>query len=205
MKDMLLTYNEYNRQLGYVQGMSDLLAPIYAVEQDDAVAFWGFVGFMERMVNTLCFFTWITHSISGSTCELLAKQSLGFSKISLLFASRLLWNITLGLSPTHAQVTNDLGVLYRRGTSCATNPVCGGSYSPWTTLFNSWIRPSISTYNLLTRPIFSSSFACYSSGISESLSGRTFFASGRHFGQTGSAATSISSSPLQFWKSIGMS
>lgn len=49
MKDLLLTYNEYNRDLGYVQGMSDLLAPIYAVEQDDAVAFWGFVGFMERM------------------------------------------------------------------------------------------------------------------------------------------------------------
>lgn len=49
MKDMLLTYNEYNRDLGYVQGMSDLLAPIYAIEQDDAVAFWGFVGFMERM------------------------------------------------------------------------------------------------------------------------------------------------------------
>jgi len=46
---MLLTYNEHNRDLGYVQGMSDLLAPIYAVEQDDAVAFWGFVGFMERM------------------------------------------------------------------------------------------------------------------------------------------------------------
>jgi hypothetical protein len=50
MKDMLLTYNEYNKDLGYVQGMSDLLAPIYAVMQDDAVAFWGFVGFMERMV-----------------------------------------------------------------------------------------------------------------------------------------------------------
>lgn len=49
MKDMLLTYNEYNRGLGYVQGMSDLLAPIYAVMQDDAVAFWGFVGFMDRM------------------------------------------------------------------------------------------------------------------------------------------------------------
>ncbi|PSN60211.1 hypothetical protein BS50DRAFT_506981 [Corynespora cassiicola Philippines] len=49
MKDMLLTYNEYNKDLGYVQGMSDLLAPIYAVMQDDAVAFWGFVGFMERM------------------------------------------------------------------------------------------------------------------------------------------------------------
>ncbi|KAI9790642.1 MAG: GTPase activating protein [Peltula sp. TS41687] len=49
MKDMLLTYNEYNRDLGYVQGMSDLLAPIYAVMQDDALAFWGFVGFMGRM------------------------------------------------------------------------------------------------------------------------------------------------------------
>ncbi|KAH0534021.1 hypothetical protein FGG08_007376 [Glutinoglossum americanum] len=49
MKDMLLTYNEYNHGLGYVQGMSDLLAPIYAVMQDDAAAFWGFVGFMERM------------------------------------------------------------------------------------------------------------------------------------------------------------
>lgn len=52
MKDMLLTYNEYNRDLGYVQGMSDLLAPIYAVMQDDAVAFWGFVGFMKRMVGS---------------------------------------------------------------------------------------------------------------------------------------------------------
>lgn len=51
LKDMLLTYNEYNRDLGYVQGMSDLLAPIYAVMQDDAVAFWGFVGFMDRMVS----------------------------------------------------------------------------------------------------------------------------------------------------------
>ena len=51
MKDMLLTYNELNPDLGYVQGMSDLLAPIYAVMQDDAVAFWGFVCFMTRMVK----------------------------------------------------------------------------------------------------------------------------------------------------------
>jgi hypothetical protein len=55
MKDMLLTYNEYNKDLGYVQGMSDLLAPIYAVMQDDAVAFWAFVGFMDRMVSRLHF------------------------------------------------------------------------------------------------------------------------------------------------------
>ncbi|KAL7903329.1 RasGAP protein [Trichoderma sp. SZMC 28014] len=49
MKEMLLTYNEYNKELGYVQGMSDLLAPIYAVVQDDAVAFWAFQMFMDRM------------------------------------------------------------------------------------------------------------------------------------------------------------
>ncbi|KAG9241110.1 GTPase-activating protein GYP7 [Calycina marina] len=49
LKDMLLTYNEYNRDLGYVQGMSDLLAPIYAVMQDDAAAFWCFQHFMDRM------------------------------------------------------------------------------------------------------------------------------------------------------------
>lgn len=49
MKEMLLTYNEYNKDLGYVQGMSDLLAPIYAVIQDDAIAFWGFQKFMDRM------------------------------------------------------------------------------------------------------------------------------------------------------------
>jgi hypothetical protein len=51
MKDMLLTYNEHNPDLGYVQGMSDLLAPLYAVMQDDAVAFWAFVGYMDRMVR----------------------------------------------------------------------------------------------------------------------------------------------------------
>ena len=50
LKDLLLTYNEYNPDLGYVQGMSDLLAPIYAAQQDDAAAFWAFVGFMNRMV-----------------------------------------------------------------------------------------------------------------------------------------------------------
>lgn len=48
---MLLTYDEYNKDLGYVQGMSDLLAPIYAVTQDGSIAFWAFVGFMKRMVR----------------------------------------------------------------------------------------------------------------------------------------------------------
>ena len=49
LKDILLTYNELNRSLGYVQGMSDLLSPLYAVFQDDAVTFWAFERFMDRM------------------------------------------------------------------------------------------------------------------------------------------------------------
>lgn len=78
LKDMLLTYLEYDtpsssvaasnqpsssssprrvyqnqnphpQNLGYVQGMSDLLSPLYAVFQDDALAFWAFVCFMRRM------------------------------------------------------------------------------------------------------------------------------------------------------------
>lgn len=49
MRDMLITYNEYNENLGYVQGMSDLLSPLYVVLQDDALAFAAFCGFMERM------------------------------------------------------------------------------------------------------------------------------------------------------------
>lgn len=49
LKDMLITYNEYNVNLGYVQGMSDLLSPLYVVFQDDAISFWAFCHFMNRM------------------------------------------------------------------------------------------------------------------------------------------------------------
>ncbi|CAG8499684.1 5020_t:CDS:10 [Ambispora leptoticha] len=49
MKDILMTYNFYNTDLGYVQGMSDLLAPIFAVMLDEVTSFWAFAGFMERM------------------------------------------------------------------------------------------------------------------------------------------------------------
>ena len=70
LKDLLLTYNEYNRDLGYVQGMSDLLAPIYAVVQDDALAFWGFVHFMERMERNFL------RDQSGMRAQLLALDHL---------------------------------------------------------------------------------------------------------------------------------
>ncbi|CAK7213850.1 GTPase activating protein [Sporothrix bragantina] len=70
LKDLLLTYNEYNRELGYVQGMSDLLAPIYAVVQDDALAFWAFVNFMERMERNFL------RDQSGMRAQLLALDHL---------------------------------------------------------------------------------------------------------------------------------
>ncbi|CDH50635.1 gtpase-activating protein gyp7 [Lichtheimia corymbifera JMRC:FSU:9682] len=47
LKELLCTYNMYNTDLGYVQGMSDLLSPLYMVIQDDLV-FQAFVGFMNR-------------------------------------------------------------------------------------------------------------------------------------------------------------
>ncbi|ORX99752.1 RabGAP/TBC [Basidiobolus meristosporus CBS 931.73] len=49
LKHILITYNFYNRDLGYVQGMSDLLAPLFVVMQDEVETFWCFVNFMERM------------------------------------------------------------------------------------------------------------------------------------------------------------
>ncbi|KAI9311242.1 rab-GTPase-TBC domain-containing protein [Dichotomocladium elegans] len=47
LKEVLYTYYMYNPELGYVQGMSDLLSPLYMVIQDDLV-FQAFLGFMDR-------------------------------------------------------------------------------------------------------------------------------------------------------------
>ncbi|KAG1138832.1 hypothetical protein G6F37_008719 [Rhizopus arrhizus] len=49
LKDVLCTYNVYNNTLGYVQGMSDLLSPLYAITKQEHLSFWSFVHFMERM------------------------------------------------------------------------------------------------------------------------------------------------------------
>lgn len=47
LQDILMTYVMYNFDLGYVQGMSDLLAPILWLMRNEADAFWCFVGFMD--------------------------------------------------------------------------------------------------------------------------------------------------------------
>ncbi|XP_069977503.1 TBC1 domain family member 15 [Penaeus vannamei] len=49
LHDILMTYVMYNFDLGYVQGMSDLLAPILYVTQHEATAFWCFVGYMNMV------------------------------------------------------------------------------------------------------------------------------------------------------------
>ena len=47
-----MTYHVYSPELGYVQGMSDLLSPIYVVyEGDEAASFWAFCGWMRQMVS----------------------------------------------------------------------------------------------------------------------------------------------------------
>ncbi|XP_017475372.1 PREDICTED: TBC1 domain family member 15 isoform X1 [Rhagoletis zephyria] len=46
---ILMTYVMYNFDLGYVQGMSDLLAPILSIQGNEVDAFWCFVGFMDMV------------------------------------------------------------------------------------------------------------------------------------------------------------
>ncbi|KAG9138678.1 hypothetical protein Leryth_018563 [Lithospermum erythrorhizon] len=49
LRDILLTYSFYNFDLGYCQGMSDLLSPILFVIRDESEAFWCFASLMERL------------------------------------------------------------------------------------------------------------------------------------------------------------
>lgn len=48
LKDILLTFNQFNDKLGYVQGMTDLLSPLYYLYQEEYLTFWAFVKLMDR-------------------------------------------------------------------------------------------------------------------------------------------------------------
>ncbi|KAI8995161.1 rab-GTPase-TBC domain-containing protein [Gaertneriomyces semiglobifer] len=47
LRDILVTYSMYNFEIGYVQGMNDLAAPLLAIMQDESETFWTFVGIMQ--------------------------------------------------------------------------------------------------------------------------------------------------------------
>ncbi|KAF9053612.1 GTPase-activating protein gyp7 [Hymenopellis radicata] len=68
---ILLSYNFYEKELGYVQGMSDLCAPIYVVmEADEELTFWCFVEYMHRMKQNFL------RDQSGMKKQLLTLQQL---------------------------------------------------------------------------------------------------------------------------------
>ncbi|KAL2619860.1 hypothetical protein R1flu_000065 [Riccia fluitans] len=49
LRDILVTYSFYNFDLGYCQGMSDLLSPILYVVDSESEAFWCFAALMEHL------------------------------------------------------------------------------------------------------------------------------------------------------------
>ncbi|QRW00174.1 GTPase-activating protein GYP7 [Ceratobasidium sp. AG-Ba] len=68
---ILLTYNFYEKELGYVQGMSDLCAPIYVVcGADEVQTFWCFVQVMDQMKQNFL------RDQSGMKKQLLTLQQL---------------------------------------------------------------------------------------------------------------------------------
>jgi len=50
MKEILMNYAAYCPMMGYNQGMSDLLAPILTIIQNESDTFWCFVGLMNRTI-----------------------------------------------------------------------------------------------------------------------------------------------------------
>ncbi|KAF7970005.1 hypothetical protein HWV62_25366 [Athelia sp. TMB] len=71
LASILLTYHFYEKELGYVQGMSDLCAPAYVVMgSDEALTFWCFVEIMNRMKQNFL------RDQSGMKKQLLTLQQL---------------------------------------------------------------------------------------------------------------------------------
>jgi len=55
LQDILMTYIMYDFDLGYVQGMSDLLSPLLYVMENEVDTFWCFVGFMKLVKQNFDF------------------------------------------------------------------------------------------------------------------------------------------------------
>uniref|UniRef100_A0A3Q2P023 TBC1 domain family member 15 n=1 Tax=Fundulus heteroclitus TaxID=8078 RepID=A0A3Q2P023_FUNHE len=100
LHDVLMTYCMYNFDLGYVQGMSDLLAPILFVTQNEVESFWCLTGFMEllhqnfeesqeAMKQQLLQLSVLLKALDPELCDFLDSQDSG----SLCFCFRwlLIW------------------------------------------------------------------------------------------------------------------
>ncbi|XP_066564843.1 TBC1 domain family member 17 isoform X2 [Amia ocellicauda] len=100
LHDVLMTYCMYNFDLGYVQGMSDLLSPILFVTQNEVESFWCLTGFMqlvhqnfeesqEAMKQQLLQLNILLRTLDPELCDFLDSQDSG----SLCFTFRwlLIW------------------------------------------------------------------------------------------------------------------
>ncbi|XP_056609721.1 TBC1 domain family member 17 [Triplophysa dalaica] len=100
LHDVLMTYCMFNFDLGYVQGMSDLLAPLLFVTQNEVESFWCLTGFMElvhqnfeesqeAMKQQLFQLSLLLRAVDPELCDYLDSQDSG----SLCFCFRwlLIW------------------------------------------------------------------------------------------------------------------
>uniref|UniRef100_A0A673H9B6 TBC1 domain family member 15 n=1 Tax=Sinocyclocheilus rhinocerous TaxID=307959 RepID=A0A673H9B6_9TELE len=100
LHDELMTYCMYNFDLGYVQGMSDLLSPLLFVTQNEVESFWCLTGFMdlvhqnfeesqEAMKQQLLQLSLLLRALDPELCDYLDSQDSG----SLCFCFRwlLIW------------------------------------------------------------------------------------------------------------------
>ncbi|KFM82450.1 TBC1 domain family member 15, partial [Stegodyphus mimosarum] len=88
LQDILMTYCMYNFDLGYVQGMSDLLSPILVVMQNELDAFWCFAGWLQTIgvnfeleqqgiKNQLQNLHRLLHFVDSQLCSYLEKHDSG--------------------------------------------------------------------------------------------------------------------------------
>ncbi|KAM8927583.1 TBC1 domain family member 17 [Pelodytes ibericus] len=100
LNDVLMTYCMFNFDLGYVQGMSDLLSPILYVTQNEVDSFWCFTGFMElvhhnfeesqeSMKRQLAQLNLLLRVLDPTLCDFLDSKDSG--NLSFCFRWILIW------------------------------------------------------------------------------------------------------------------